>query len=251
MKIDQPETGYYPSSSKIQSTEFALTLLPDARLSRRLLTEVTFVFRQIKNSWPKFKEDPFGSIGRVASHLAAAANRTIGRPQTAFALATSILILGSVIVVVLLLERHQDARIVDGESEFGEVTILKSESSSQTQEGRGVGAGEKGRVGLERGRGEGSRPTPARAQGGGGGGTHSRLAASRGRPPVPSIIPAPIPTAAVRLPQALPVAGIDLDPALWRKLDYSTYGDPRSKEVMPSNGPGSGGGVGNGNGLGI
>src|SRR5262249_50215561 len=67
----------------------------------------------------------------------------------------------------------------------------------------------------------------------------------------PSIIPAPIPTAAVRLPQALPVAGIDLDPALWRKLDYSTYGDPRSKEVMPSNGPGSGGGVGSGNGLGI
>lgn len=68
---------------------------------------------------------------------------------------------------------------------------------------------------------------------------------------MPSTIPAPIPTAAVHLPQALPVAGIDLDPALWRKLDYASYGDPRSKQTTPSNGPGDGGGVGNGNGPGI
>jgi protein TonB len=53
------------------------------------------------------------------------------------------------------------------------------------------------------------------------------------------------------LPQALPVAGIDLDPALWRKLDYSSYGDPRSKETTPSNGPGDGGGVGDAKGTGI
>lgn len=65
------------------------------------------------------------------------------------------------------------------------------------------------------------------------------------------MIPAPIATAAVHLPQALPVAGIDLDPALYRKLDYSTYGDPRSKQTTASNGSGDGGGVGNGNGLGI
>jgi protein TonB len=53
------------------------------------------------------------------------------------------------------------------------------------------------------------------------------------------------------LPQALPVAGIDLDPALWRKLDYSSYGDPRSKSTVASNGSGDGGGVGTGNGTGI
>jgi protein TonB len=68
---------------------------------------------------------------------------------------------------------------------------------------------------------------------------------------MPSTIPAPIPTAAVRLPQALPVAGIDVDPALWRKLDYSTYGDPRSKSIVASNGSGDRGGVGTGNGTGI
>ncbi len=79
----------------------------------------------------------------------------------------------------------------------------------------------------------------------------AQLPSSQGRPRLPSMIPAPIPTAAVRLPQALPVAGIDLDPALWRKLDYSSYGDPRSKSTTPSNGSGEGGGVGNGKGTGI
>ena len=54
-----------------------------------------------------------------------------------------------------------------------------------------------------------------------------------------------------RLPQALPEAGIDIDPALWRKLDYGSYGDPRATSASPSNGPGKGGGVGTGNGPGI
>ena len=40
--------------------------------------------------------------------------------------------------------------------------------------------------------------------------TRAQFPSSQGRPPAPSMIPAPIPTAAVRLPQALPVAGIDL-----------------------------------------
>ena len=52
-------------------------------------------------------------------------------------------------------------------------------------------------------------------------------------------------------PQALPSAGIDIDPALWRKLSFSSYGDPRSKSNTPSNGPGNGGGVGTNNGPGI
>jgi TonB family protein len=250
MKIDQPKARCY-ESSKIQSTQFALTLLPDAPLSRRLSAEISFVIRQIRNNWPKFKEDPLGSTELAASHLVAFAKRTIARPQSAFALVTSVLTVTCAIVAVLVLERPGDTNRVEDDSDLGVVTTLKFESNSETQKDHGIGAGEKGRVGFERGRGEGSRPTPARAQGGGGGGTNSRLAASQGRPPVPSLIPAPIPTAAVRLPQALPVAGIDLDPALYRRLDYSAYGDPRSKQTTSSNGPGDGGGVGNGNGPGI
>ena len=66
------------------------------------------------------------------------------------------------------------------------------------------------------------------------------------------MIPAPIPTTYARLPpQALPAAGIDIDPVLWKDLPFPTYGDPRSKSTMPSNGPGDGGGVGTNQGPGI
>jgi len=251
MKIYLSDARSYESFSKNQSTPFSLTLLPEARLSQRLCAEMDFAIQQIKNHWPKFKEDPFGSVRLAVRHLVASATRTIARPQMAFALITSVLILTSAIVAVLVLERRGYTHRGDDDSEFGVVTTLKFTSSSETQKSQGIGAGEKGRVGFARDSGEGSRPQPARSHGGGGGGDGSQLAASRGRVPVTSVIPAPIPTAAVHLPQALPVAGIDLDPALYRRLDYSAYGDPRSKQTTSSNGSGSGGGIGNGNGTGI
>lgn len=251
MKIDQPDMRCYESSPLNQSIQFALTLLPDAPLSRRLSAEVYFLTRQIKSNWPGFKEDPLGTIGRAASLQLAATKQRITRPQTAVALVTSVLILSFTIAGVLVLERRGGPRRVEDDPQFDVVATLNFESNAEIKEGYGIGAGEKGRVGLAHGAGEGSSPISARAQGGGSGGNRDSLPSSRGRVPVPSIIPAPIPTAAIRLPQALPAAGIDLDPALYRKLDYSTYGDPRSKQLTPSNGPGDGGGVGNGKGTGI
>jgi protein TonB len=49
----------------------------------------------------------------------------------------------------------------------------------------------------------------------------------------------------------LPVAGIDIDPALWKNLPMAVYGDPRSKSSTPSGGPGDNGGMGTNAGLGI
>jgi protein TonB len=47
------------------------------------------------------------------------------------------------------------------------------------------------------------------------------------------------------------MAGIDIDPALWKNLPLAIYGDPRSKSSSPSNGSGDEGGMGTNNGLGI
>lgn len=252
MNTHPSDHSYYQASLRVRKDELKLTLLPDARLSRRLFAELLFAAGRFKENWPKFKEDPVGTITRARSAFVAAARRTIARPQTAFALATSVLILTSTIVAVLVLERHAGTRRPEDETpQLETVTTFDFASNSENVKDRGIGAGEKGRVGFARGSGEGSRPQPARSHGGGGGGDQSLRSASRGRIPLPSTIPAPIPTAAVHLPQALPIGGIDLDPALWRKLDYSTYGDPRSKQVTSSNGPGNGGGVGNGNRTGI
>jgi len=65
------------------------------------------------------------------------------------------------------------------------------------------------------------------------------------------MIPAPIPKFPPAQKLALPVAGIDIDPMLWKNMDMPVYGDPRSKSSAPSNGPGDGGGMGTAKGTGI
>jgi TonB family protein len=50
---------------------------------------------------------------------------------------------------------------------------------------------------------------------------------------------------------ALPVAGMDIDPALWKDMKAPVFGDPRSSSTAPSKGPGDGGGIGTNNGLGV
>src|SRR5207237_6417514 len=115
-----------------------------------------------------------------------------------------------------------------GADEIADTVTIDFQDAPTPSSDSGMGAGERGRAGFERGSGEGSRPVPARAKGGGGGGLHDQSLASQGRPPQPSIIPAPIPTVFARMPLALPAAGLDIDPALWRDLNYASYLSPRS-----------------------
>ena len=117
--------------------------------------------------------------------------------------------------------------------------------------GKGIGTGSLGRVGFSPGSGEGSHHEPQRAGGGGSGGNKQKLTASTGAIPQASEIAAAIPTIPTPKNPALPVAGIDIDPALWNALPAPVYGDPRSSATIPSNGSGEGGGIGTKHGQGI
>lgn len=252
MKTNEYDYANGYSNLPSRTPAFTLTLLQDAHLSHRLWKELRFACDRLKLQWPQFRENPLQFSRNAATECMEAAQHAVGRPAMAAGLLVAVGLVASLVITVAILERHSPkTNAKDDNGDLVLVTTFNLETDNSAAHDRGVGAGDEGRVGFARGAGEGSRPQPDRSHGGGGGGTHSPLAASQGRPPVPSIIPAPIPTAAVHLPRALPVAGIDLDPALWRKLDYSTYGDPRSKSTVASNGPGDGGGVGRGNGTGI
>jgi TonB family protein len=252
MKFDPSNGLSNRDTRRIRKNEFALTVLSEAPLFSRLLAEIEFVFQRLKQSWPEFKKEPVKFTRSAARNSVAAVQHEFSGTQRGLAVAMSVLIITSAIVAVLVLERRsRDREGGKGIEQLEVVTTFTFPSTSDAAKDPGTGTGENGRVGLARGAGEGSSAIPARAHGGGSGGNHDPLPVSQGRVPLPSIIPAPIPTAAVRLPQALPVAGIDLDPALYRKIDYSTYGDPRSKQTTPSNGPGDGGGVGTHDGTGI
>jgi TonB family protein len=228
-----------------------LTLIEERLLTRRLATEVTFLAEQVSQAWPHFKKSPVAFSKSKSIELASVLALTLRRPYTRSGLAAAFLGVVLLILSVALLEKGLPKTAEPkGVDDLYSVSIIDNSSLPANKTGAGIGAGEKGRVGFNRGKGEGSNPRPARAQGGGSGGNHEQLPPSQGRLPVASPITAPITKTYARLP-SLPEAGIDIDPALWRNLDFASYGDPRSKSTTSSNGPGDGGGVGTNKGTGI
>jgi TonB family protein len=249
-----PVDGRPPSRVVTSGHEFSLTIVSDSGLMRRLAIELEFVIEQARRSWPSFKGEPLAFTVNQVRALGNLVRKSLARPHVLSGSLAAVLLVSAIILSVLLLEKHsaRTAASVDDRGEPSQTVEIDLRNEEKPRSDSGIGAGDKGRVGFDRGKGEGSNPTPARARGGGGGGTHNQLAASQGRPPQPSEISAPISTTLARLPpQALPVAGIDIDPALWRNLSFTSYGDPRSKSTTPSNGPGNGGGIGTGDGTGI
>jgi protein TonB len=99
--------------------------------------------------------------------------------------------------------------------------------------------------------GGGSGSTRQSSPGGGSGGDRNPTPQQTGKVPLPSIIPAPIPITPPITTPALPVAGVDIDPAHWKDLEAPVYGDPRSTSTIPSKGPGEGEGIGSNRGTGI
>ncbi len=234
--------------------EFKLTIVSDLGLIARLAVELEFVRDQMKRSWLAFRSNPIAFSATQLREVRKLLRRTWAHPYLLSGSLSALLIVSAIILSVLILEKQgPNPKVsVDDSDELSRTVEISFQSEAKPTDDAGIGAGEKGRVGFDSGRGEGSRPVPAKARGGGGGGTHDQLEASLGRLPQPSVIPAPITTTLARLPpQALPQAGIDIDPALWKNLSLTSYGDPRSKSTTPSNGPGDGGGVGKGNGPGI
>lgn len=223
------------------------TILNDSGLLSRLALELRFLQLRLRADWPAFKEHPLQVVLRTLADLLRALTSDQRRLATT-ALGFCVVML--TILFVLISDRiktQQAARLKEAEIEI----LNLSPPTTLTASDHGVGAGSKGRVGLEVGHGEGSLPERKSSRGGGSGGDRNKLDASKGSVPPPSEIPAPIPTASIRKNPALPAAGIDLDPALWRDLPAPVYGDPRAQNTVASNGPGDGGGIGTNKGLGI
>jgi TonB family protein len=233
--------------------EFHLTLISELSLLQRLSSETQFVVERFRRTWPSMRRNPVGFL-RHESHLfRLKMRRAAGRPYVVSGLATALAVIAVLTLTILMIDKRSKNQLIndDDSNELMNTVTIDLGTNPNPESKPGVGVGSTGRVGFENGRGEGSRPTPARSHGGGGGGTNNPLTASQGRVPVPSAIPAPIPTTYARAAQALPAGGIDIDPVLWKDLPFPNYGDPRSKSTTASNGPGEGGGVGAGKGTGL
>jgi TonB family protein len=231
--------------------EFRVTMLDGASLLERLTTELRFLIYQLRLAWTAWRRDPIG-FSRSTLLEGWLQLRRAAAPNAVASLAVALMvILSAVLLLVLLDKRSNEHVLVRNHDEETELIVNVLPTPLAPEKDQSIGAGEKGRVGLARGYGEGSGPTRRKSTGGGSSGLHDPLPAQVGKLPQPSEIPAPIRKLPPVQKSALPVAGIDIDPALWKNEAVALYGDPRSKSSVPSNGPGDGGGMGTNKGTGI
>ncbi|HSK64715.1 MAG TPA: energy transducer TonB [Pyrinomonadaceae bacterium] len=210
----------YSTATRTRTYEYRPTVIEDKLLVSRLAIQLALV-----------KNDPLGFLKQSARELLSTRHAIL-----ALAVVAAIAMFASLPSTTTPTSAQDNATADAGPIEDMVLLDLKSEPGS---------------VGFRQGTGGGSGPTPKSPQGGGGGGEGSRTPQQTGKLPPPATIQAAIPIAPPIHPPALPVAGIDLDPALWRDLKAPVYGDPRSNSEIPSKGPGESEGIGSNRGLGI
>jgi TonB family protein len=244
------------STALVPANEYHLTFVDDTGLTRRLMGELQEVAHHSELTWPEFKRDPFGYSRRFVVGYSSLVWRFFSSRNVAIATSSALLLVLSVVIAFVVVGRAHGGGGARAENDLIVEQLINPEEippeeAEETKPDKAIGTGQGGRVGFNKGKGEGSLPKPAKAGGGGGGGQQDVLPTQQGRIPPPSEIPALIPTSPPVRPPLLPVAGINIDPALYKSQNYDRFGDPRSNSQATSAGPGTGNGLGRGTGAGI
>jgi len=232
--------------------QYQPTILESGLLFERLLTQIAFLRDELKQSSIEFKKNPVTFSKSMTRRIIHRLRTLLSTPNVVPAMLTAVAAITCVILVVLLFDKTASVpRELAANDENEEPVIFDVSKPLDSTSKQSTGKDGPGRVGFQNKKGEGSGPSPKLAQGGGGGGNHNPIPPQAGKVPPPSSILAAIPTAPPINPPSLPVAGIDIDPALWKDLKAPVYGDPRSKSEIESKGPGEGEGIGTNRGTGI
>ena len=232
--------------------QYQPTIIETGFLLERLLIQIAFLRDELKRNWIEFKKNPI-TFSKTAKHRIVHRLRALlSTPNVIPATLTAVAAITCAILDVVLFDKTASKPpevAANGEDE--EVVIMDVSKPLDSTNKPSIGKDGPGRVGFQNKKGEGSGPSQKLAQGGGGGGNGNPIPPQAGKLPPPSNIVAAIPTAPPVHPPALPVAGIDIDPSLWKDIKAPVYGDPRSKSEIESKGPGEGEGIGTGKGPGI
>jgi TonB family protein len=238
-------------SSARRTYEYQPTIIETRLLIERLAIQLAFLKSELKRSWLDFKSDPGTFLSRSSRDLVRRLKKLLLTPHAIAALVTAVITVALFVDGALWIEKAVPSGQVVDELNPEEIVMLNVGRTRDSNSESASGVNGPGRVGINRGTGEGSGALPKPAGGGGGGGNRNPTPEQAGELPPPSTIPAPIPVAPPTNPPALPVAGIDIDPALWKDLKAPVYGDPRSTSETPSKGPGEGEGIGTNKGTGV
>ena len=232
----------------LNHSEYQLTIIDHGLLAQRLATQIRRVMLELNLSWAVFYEDPRSESGRILRAILVEVGQQLRSPTRILSYVIACLAITLVVAVVSLIDRSRYIAHTSTSEVFinpQDVQLINLTSA----EDAGIGKNGEGQVGFKSGKQQGSGDE-LKSGGGGSGGNHSPIETQVGKLPQPSEIQAAIPTQP-KLSPTLPVAGIDLDPALWNDSKAPQYGDPNSTSQIPSHGPGDGGGIGTNQGLGI
>lgn len=235
------------------SAEYQPTIIESRLLIRRLAIQLAFLNDEFKTCWNDFKSEPLPFVKRSTRELFRRSKQLLSSPNAVPACLTAVVTVVCIVMLALLIEKTARRGVLDDDTTEPpeEVVMLDVEHKRDSTSDSKFGINGSGRVGVNQSTGEGSGPKPKPSSGGGGGGNRNRQPGQVGELPPPSNIVAAIPIAPPKNPQALPVAGIIIDPALWKDLKAPVYGDPRSNSQIPSKGPGQGEGIGWNGGWGV
>lgn len=232
--------------------QYQPTIIETGFLFARLLSQLAFLRDELKQSWIQFRKNPITFSKTTTRDLFHRSRTLISSPNVVPAALTAVAAIMCLVAIAILIDRKTqrpgEDPIITGNDELVMLDLSKPSDSTTKPS---IGKDGPGRVGFQDKKGEGSGPTQKLAEGGGGGGNHNPIPPQAGKLPPPSTILAAIPTTPPINPPTLPVAGIDIDPALWKDLKAPVYGDPRSKSEIESKGPGEGEGIGTRRGTGI
>lgn len=235
-------------SSNRQTYEYQPTIIEGRVLIRRLATQLALLRNELKQSWIDCERDPIKFIRWSIQDLSRRLKQLLAEPNVVPSIAAAIATVAFLVTMMLLIDRAVHVRDRAGvKEESGEEIVYLQAAAFDSS----IGRFGQGRVGFNNGSGEGSGPKQKQSHGGGGGGDESSLPEQTGKLPPPSNMFAAIPSKPPDHVPALPVAGIDIDPALWRDIKAPVFGDPRSLSQVESKGPGEGEGIGRGKGLGV
>ncbi|HEX3185723.1 MAG TPA: energy transducer TonB [Pyrinomonadaceae bacterium] len=233
--------------------QYQPTIIESGLLLSRLAVEIDFLKTQLKLAWIDFQRHP-KQFTKQTLRGCLQRSRVIVRALPATSVALVILTIAIAFALLVDRKKSDSTAFIDDEAK-PEIVMLnpanQAAAKPETKPASSIGKDGKGRVGFQSGTGEDSGATPKLARGGGGGGERNPVAPQAGKLPPPSSILAAIPRAPPVHPLSLPVAGMDIDPALWKDLKAPVYGDPRSASNIPSKGPGEGEGIGTNRGLGV
>ena len=150
-----PIDGTRFGHSEAPHSEFTLTMVSDVGLIHRLVVELNFVIEQVEQAWPSFRDHPVTFTTNQLSELRRWLWQILARQHVLSGFMTAILLVSSIILSVLLLEKRSPRSIRETVAdEIAETVTIDFQDAPKPSSDSGMGAGKRGRAGFERGSGE-------------------------------------------------------------------------------------------------